>query len=119
MVRRPRRLFIANLRYLLALLARFRFTVVMTFVLFGLAPLLFQSIYVGPDGERLRYGEALHHVYFLLFGQPSLPYVNNFAVEAMNLLIPPLGIAVVVDGIVRLSYLYFAKHRSDKEWIAV
>lgn len=116
---RRRRALTANARYLWALLSRFRITFAIAFLFFVAAPLIYVGIYRLPDGGRIGFGEALHHVYFLLYGQPSLPYVNNAWVEALNLLIPPLGIAVVVDGIVRFAYLYFAKHRSDKEWIAV
>lgn len=117
---RPRRRVIANLRYLMALLSRFKITVAMTVALFGLAPVAFHLRYHNPEtGHGISYGEALHHVYFLLFGQPSLPYSGDVLLEAINVVIPPLGIAVVVDGIVRFTYLYFAKHRSDKDWIEV
>jgi Trk K+ transport system NAD-binding subunit len=119
MARRPRRRVVANLRYLVALLARFKLTVAMTVLVFGAVPAVFHLRYVGPGGHRISYGEALHHVYFLLFGQPSLPYTGDVLIEGLNLLIPPLGLAVVVDGIVRFAYLFFAKHRSDKEWISV
>jgi Trk K+ transport system NAD-binding subunit len=94
-------------------------TVVLGTMLFILAPLAVKALYVGPAGERIRYGEAIHHVYFLLYGQPSLPYVDVPLLEALNVLIPPFGILVLVDGMVRFAYLYFAKHRDDKEWIAV
>jgi Trk K+ transport system NAD-binding subunit len=117
--RPPRRRFAANVRYLRALLRRFRVTLAMAVVLFAGAPIAFTALYRGPAGERIRYGEAFHHVYFLLFGQPSLPYVPNAVLEVLNVLIPPFGIAVVIDGLVRFAYLFFAKHRSDKEWIAV
>ena len=40
MVRRPRRVLYANVRYLAALLKRFRFTVVMAVLLFGVLPAL-------------------------------------------------------------------------------
>ncbi len=116
---RPRRRVAANLRYLIALLARFKVTLLMAAVLFLFAPLIFTWLYVGPDRSTIQYGQAFHHVYFLLFGQPSLPYVDNLLLEGLNLIIPPFGIAVVVDGIVRFTYLYFAKHRDDKEWIQV
>jgi Trk K+ transport system NAD-binding subunit len=118
MARRPKRLS-AHLRYLGALLRRFRVTVVMGAVLLGVMPLVYTALYVSRDGTRLEYGQAFQHVYFLLFGEPSLPYNGNFWIGLLNVLIPPLGIAVVVDGIVRFAYLYFAKHRSDKEWIQV
>lgn len=116
---RRRRAFTANVRYLWALLSRFRFTFAIALLFFVVAPAIYVLLYRLPNGDRISFGEALHHVYFLLFGQPSLPYIDNGWVEALNLIIPPLGIAVVVDGIVRFAYLYFAKHRSDKEWIAV
>ena len=109
----------ANLRYLWALVARFRVTVLLGTVLFLAAPLIFRLMYVDPDGHRISYGQAIHHVYFLLYGQPSLPYVPNPVLEALNVAIPPFGIIVLVDGMVRFAYLYFAKHRDDKEWIAV
>lgn len=116
---RKRRRVVANLRYLLALVARFKVTVLSAVALFGVAPVVFVARYVGPSGGRINYGEAFHHVYFLMFGEPSLPYVGDVVVEVLNLVIPPLGIAVVVDGIVRFAYLFFAKHRADKEWISV
>src|SRR5262245_36052856 len=118
--RRPyRRTLAANLRYLLALLVRFRVTVLLGTILFIAAPLAFRLLYVGPDGKGITYGEAIHHVYFLLYGQPSLPYAGIGVLEALNVAIPPFGIIVLVDGMVRFAYLYFAKHRDDKEWIAV
>ena len=118
MARRRRRV-TANFSYLAALLGRFKLTLLMLALLFGPVPLLYCALYVGPQGEPLRFGQALHHVYFLLFGQPSLPYVDLLAVEVLNIVIPPLGIVVVADGVVRFAYLFFAKHRSDKEWIEV
>jgi Trk K+ transport system NAD-binding subunit len=115
----PGRRLAANLRYLRALLRRFRTTLVLAVVLFGLGPMLYRWRYVGPQGERVKLGEAFHHVYFLLYGQPSLPYVDDWVVELLNLVIPPVGIALLADGLVRFAYLFFAKHRQDKEWFEV
>jgi len=117
--RRFRRKLSTNLRYLFALVKRFRMTVLLGTILFIAAPLAFRLLYVGPQGERITYGEAIHHVYFLLYGQPSLPYAGIWVLETLNVLIPPFGLIVLVDGLVRFAYLYFAKHRDDKEWIAV
>lgn len=116
----PRRRLRAHSRYLLALLRRFRGSLVAALALFVVGPLFFVWRFRDPEtGGRVVFGEALHHVYFLLFGQPSLPYVDDWLLEAGTLLIPPLGILVVVDGVVRFAYLYFARHRADKEWIEV
>src|SRR5262245_13775003 len=109
----------ADARYLLALLKQFRVTFLFAAGLFIVAPLLVFWLYPMGGRPRISFGEAFHHCYFLLFGQPSLPYVDFLPLEVLNLLIPPIGIVTVADGLVRFAYLYFAKHRSDKEWIAV
>jgi Trk K+ transport system NAD-binding subunit len=103
----------------LALASRFRVTLALTGGLFGLVPIVYVLLYPAQDGQRVGYGEAFHHVYFLMFGQPSLPYVDSLVLEALNLAIPPFGIAVIVDGVVRLAVLAFSRQRSDKDWIAV
>ncbi|XXF76737.1 NAD-binding protein [Myxococcaceae bacterium GXIMD 01537] len=109
----------ANLRYLRALLRRFRTTLVLAVALVGLGPLLFKWRYVKPEGGHLSYGEALHHLYFLLYGQPTLQYVDDWLVMLLNILVPPASVALVADGVVRFAYLFFARHRADKEWIEV
>ena len=35
------------------------------------------------------------------------------------MLIPPLGITAVAEGLVRFAYLFFARERNDKEWFPV
>jgi len=111
--------FHANLRYLRALAWRFRFTLTLSAVLFVGAPLTVVWAYPSAGGQRITLGAALHHVYFLVFANPSLPYVDSLAMEAVNVVVPLLGIAVLADGFVRFGYLFFAKQGNDKEWIAV
>src|SRR5450432_3875705 len=108
-----------RVRYAVALARRFRITAAFLFLLFVILPFVFRAVYVLPDGGHITFGRALHHIYFLLFGQPSLDYVNITLIEVLNIVIPPLGIATVVDGGVRFGYLFFAKHKAEKEWVAV
>ncbi|MBL8951363.1 MAG: NAD-binding protein [Myxococcaceae bacterium] len=108
-----------RLRYAWAVLRRFRITLAFLVLLFLVLPVVFIGVYPTGTGEPISYGRALHHIYFLLFGQPSLDYVDVWLIEAMNIIIPPLGIATVVDGGVRFGYLFFAKHKAEKEWIEV
>ncbi len=108
-----------NLRYLIALTKRFRTTLALTAALFLLTPPVYQWRCQMPGGPPVTAGRALEHVYFLLFGQPSLDCGNDWVAILFNILIPPVGIALVVDGVVRFAYLFFAKHKSDKEWIEV
>ena len=113
----PKMNFATRARYAWAVLRRFRSTVGFLVLLFAGFPLVYVALYKTPSGQGIDYGRALHHVYFLLFGQPSLDYVDVFVIEALNIIIPPLGLATVVDGGVRFGYLFFARHKAEKEWI--
>jgi Trk K+ transport system NAD-binding subunit len=110
---------VADLRYLAALLRQFRLTFLLAGALFGLVPLFYVWRWRGPGGERVDWGAAAHHVYFLLFGNPSLPYTDSAFMEALNMLVPLFGVAVLADGVVRFGHLFFAKRGHAKEWIAV
>lgn len=107
----------ASVRYVRAVAWRFRTTGLMAILIFAALPLLYTALYRTPAGAPITFGAALHHVYFLLFGQPSLEYVDDWFIEVLNVLIPPVGLVTVVDGGVRFAYLFFAKHRADKEWV--
>jgi voltage-gated potassium channel len=109
----------ADLRYLRALLRQFRVTFALLVGLLGVVPLLYVAWWRGPNGERVPWGAAAHHVYFLLFGSPSLPYTESAPMEALNMLVPLLGVAVLADGLVRFSHLFFARRGNTREWIAV
>ncbi len=119
MTRRRRYSLGQRLRYSRAVVRRFRVTVLLAGVLFGVVPWVFRALYRGPSGHGVSWGEAFHHVYFLMFGQPSLPYVDHALLEVLNLAIPPMAVAVVADGVVRFAYLFFARRQNDKEWIEV
>ncbi len=107
-------------RHAFALARRFRSTALLVVVLFGALPFLYVLRYPPDlDDGPVTYGRALHHVYFLLFGQPSLKYVDDLLLEALTLLIPPFGLATVVDGVVRFAWLFNARARADREWIEV
>lgn len=112
-------LFLQKGRYWLAVARRFRSTLLLMVLLFGALPLVYVARYPAVGGNAVTFGRALQHVYFLLFGQPSLEYVDDLALAVLNILIPPFGLATVVDGVVRFSYLFNARRRADKEWIEV
>lgn len=116
---RRRRHIRAHAAYVAALASRFRITICLASGLFVVVPLLFWWLYPRVGGTPITWGAALHHVYFLLLGNPSLAYVDSVVLEMLNMAIPALGIAVIVDGLVRFTFLFFAKHSYDKEWISV
>ncbi len=116
---RPKKTLSRRLRYVVAVARRFRPTLALAAVFFIVLPWIYVVAYPAAGGAQIHFLRALHHVYFLLFGQPSLEYVDSWFIEALNLAIPPFGLLAVVDGVVRFAYLFFAKHKADKEWIEV
>ncbi|HET7788577.1 MAG TPA: NAD(P)-binding protein [Myxococcales bacterium] len=108
----------AQALYFWALLKRFRTTFVMLVVLvFGGGTLL--HFLLLRAGRPVGLGRSIVAAYFLLFAQPIIDIPDNGAVELLAVLIPPLGITTVAEGLVRFAYLFFAKTRNDKEWFAV
>jgi len=113
-----RRALHAQSLYLWTLLKRFRFTFLMLVVLvFGGGTLL--HFLLERAGKPVGLGRAIVAAYFLLFAQPIIDLPDNGPVEILAVLIPPLGITAVAEGLVRFAYLFFARERNDKEWFSV
>jgi Trk K+ transport system NAD-binding subunit len=108
----------AQALYFWTLLKRFRFTFLMLVTLvFGGGTLL--HILLARAGKPVGLGRSMVAAYFLLFAQPIIDIPDNGPVELLAVLIPPLGITAVAEGLVRFAYLFFAKERNDKEWFSV
>lgn len=113
-----RRTLYAQSLYFWTLLKRFRVTFFMLALLvFGGGTLLY--IFLARAGKPVGLLRAFVAAYFLLFAQPIIDLPDNGAVEILAVLIPPLGITAVADGLVRFAYLFFARERNDKEWFSV
>jgi voltage-gated potassium channel len=114
----PQRTLQAQLRYFFTLLRRFRFTFLMLFVLVVGGGSLLHVLLVRA-GRPVGLLRSIVTAYFLLFAQPIIDLPDNGPVELLAVLIPPLGITTVAEGLVRFAYLFFARERNDKEWFAV
>jgi Trk K+ transport system NAD-binding subunit len=112
------RTFQAQVRYFWALVKRFRFTFLLLFVLvFGGGTLLWELM--ARAGRPIGYLRSIVAAYFLLFAQPIIDIPDDARVQLLAVIIPPLGISAVAEGLVRFAYLFFAKTRNDKVWFAV
>jgi voltage-gated potassium channel len=108
----------AQFRYFWTLVKRFRFTFLLLFVLvFGGGTLLW--VLMARAGKPIGLLRSMVAAYFLLFAQPIIDIPDDARVQLLAVLIPPLGITAVAEGLVRFAYLFFAKTRNDKEWFAV
>src|SRR5262249_54468426 len=113
-----RRTLQAQVLYLKALLRRFRFTFLMLLLLVvGGGALL--HVLLARAGRPTSLARSMVAAYFLLFAQPIVDSPDDPAVELLVVLIPPLGLTTVADGLVRFGYLLFSRSRNDKEWSAV
>ncbi len=114
--RSPRSLH-AQALYLRALLHRFRGTFAMLFLLVAGGGTLIWWLQ-RRAGSPVGFDHALLTAYFLLFAQVStLP--DNGLLEFVYVVIPPLGILTVAQGLVKFALLLFARQREDKEWFIV
>jgi Trk K+ transport system NAD-binding subunit len=107
-----------QLRYLRVLLRRFKVTFILLAVVQLGGSLLLWAGYK-HHGSGINFPQAMGATYFLMMGQPTLEIADSWWLMLVEALIPVLGIAVLADGLVRFGFLFFAKHRNDKEWIAV
>lgn len=113
-----RRNLYAQALYFWTLLKRFRFTFFMLLLLvFGGGVAM--HLLLLRAGRPVGLGRSIVTAYFLLFAQPIIDIPDNGAVEILAVLIPPLGITTVAEGLVRFAYLFFARERNDKEWYSV
>lgn len=117
-LRRQRRDARAQLLYLRTLIKRFRGTFLMLLVLVGGGGSALYLLFPRA-GHPIGFGRALTIAYFLLFAQPITDIPDYGPIELVAVIIPPLGIVTVAEGLVRFAYLFFAKNRNDKEWFAV
>src|SRR2546421_3521160 len=113
-----RRTLKAQALYFRVLLRRFRGTFSALIILvFGGGTLLWWLY--AQTGKPISWGRALLATYFLFFAQPIVEIPDHLGIALLCVIIPPLGIFTLAEGVVRFAYLFFARERDDKEWFAV
>ncbi len=88
-------------------------------LLIGLLVLLFigsLSFHFLYEKRQLDYAEALYITYCLIFMEHLLDYPEHWLLEVFYLLLPPLGLVVILDGIVRFSYHIIRRDETSAEW---
>jgi Trk K+ transport system NAD-binding subunit len=108
----------AQVRYSLALLKKFRFTFALAATILLGGGLLVHAVYEHA-GQRLSLGESFGAVYFTLIGNPNVPWPDPVGLQIFFFLLPPLGLVVFADGVVRFGYVFFAQRQNQREWLNV
>jgi len=79
--------------------------------------LLFHRFYTDPDtGTHLVFGEALYGTFSLIFFSSSLEFPEQWYLRALYYLIPILGLAAVVDGVLRFGVALVSKRDRGQKW---
>ena len=68
--------------------------------------LLFYHVYPEPEKGPLDFGEALYGAFSLIFFGGYLNFPEQWYLRVLYYLIPLLGLAVLVDGVLRLSLIH-------------
>lgn len=109
----------AELRYLMVLLRRFRFPVLLVAAtLLGGSALMHRG-YLLADGSHLGWARSAQAIYFLMIGNPTVDFPQVWYLRLLFFAVPPLGVIGVINGLVQFTYLFFARQRQDKEWMQV
>ncbi|MEZ5964511.1 MAG: NAD-binding protein [Planctomycetota bacterium] len=107
----------ANLLYLRRPLRQFLPVLAGMILLVLAGGVAFHAWYVAPDGARLTFTHALYHTYCLIFMEHLLPFPEHWVLQVFYFALPPLGLAVILDGIVRFSYHILRRDDSSGEWV--
>jgi voltage-gated potassium channel len=68
--------------------------------------------------EHLDYLEALYITFSLVFMEHLIAFPDHWVLQLFYFLLPPLGLVVILDGIVRFSYHVLRREEHGREWAA-
>lgn len=63
------------------------------------------------------FGAGLYTTWSLVFGEAVNPWPEHWLPEVFCILMPPVGLVVILDGIVRFSYHILRRDETGQEWI--
>ena len=114
-----RRRIAANLRYVKKPFRDFLPLLLGMLALLVLGGLAFHTYYPHPrrPGETLSFGAGLYTTWSLVFGEAVNPWPEHWLPELFCVLMPPVGLVVILDGIVRFSYHILRRDETGQEWI--
>jgi voltage-gated potassium channel len=79
--------------------------------------LLFHRVYTDPSTDHhLSFGEALYGTFSLIFFNPSLEFPEQWYLRVLYYLIPIVGLAAVVDGVLRFGVALVSKRDRGQKW---
>ncbi|MGD8794494.1 MAG: TrkA family potassium uptake protein [Anaerolineae bacterium] len=79
--------------------------------------LLFHYVYVDPNtGRHPDFGQALYGTFSLIFFSPHFDFPDVWYLQILYYVIPVLGLAAVVDGVLRFGVALVSKRGRGQKW---
>ncbi len=99
------------------LIGQFRGSLFAFTVLLCAGTLSLHTFYLYPDtAQRVSWAEALHATFMLVFAETILPFPKALGLQILFFIIPPIGLAVVAEGILRFGVGLFNRRERKEAW---
>lgn len=99
------------------LVRQFRLSLLAFAILLCGGTLALRLFYLYPDtGQRLSWPQALHATFMLIFAETILPFPRVPGLQMLFFAIPPIGLAVVADGVLRFGVTLFNRRERKEAW---
>jgi Trk K+ transport system NAD-binding subunit len=108
-----KRRMLAYLYYLRRPLLNFMPLLVIVLLLLLVGSFCFHTLY---QQQQLSYLQAFYITFCLVFMEHLIELPTHWLLQMFYFLLPPFGLAVILDGIVRFSYHVLRRDETGKEW---
>jgi Trk K+ transport system NAD-binding subunit len=100
------------------LVGQFRVSLLAFAILLCVGTLALHFFYVDPDTpeQRLDWAEALHATFKLIFFETLLEFPGTPGLRILFFVLPPVGLAVVADGVLRFGIALFNIRERKEAW---
>lgn len=107
---------LANWRDVRVLLRQFYIPLLLFVVSVLLGGLIFDLLYTHTTIHDLSYSESAYAVFSMIFFGQSLPFPSKWYLQIFFFVMPIIGLALIVQGIIRFGVMLFNKSARGGEW---
>jgi voltage-gated potassium channel len=83
-------------------------------VLFG--GLIFHALYRHAEVQSLSYREAAYAIFSMIFFGQSIPFPQQWYLQAFFFVMPMIGLGLIVQGVISFGVMLFNKSAREDEW---
>jgi voltage-gated potassium channel len=99
------------------LVRQFRVSLAIFALLLCSGTLALRLFYLDPEtGQRLDWAEALYATFMLVLAETVLPFPKTPGLQILFFIVPPVGLAAAVDGVLRFGVALFNRHQRKEAW---